>query len=121
MRALCLTYSEMCLLKKYVFGNSVDEIKTDLCLESHEEFFLKKEAIKSKLDISNDLNLIEEAFKMGLLVVDDYILKNINHIAFGMAYNIYILKHSKILIDDLHNIYIKVFDRYLSIIKTHEI
>tara|TARA_R110000868_G_scaffold410746_2_gene700085 strand:+ start:606 stop:941 length:336 start_codon:yes stop_codon:yes gene_type:complete len=110
----------MCFIKKYASGISIDQIKTDLNIEHHEDFFKSKDIVKLKLGIIDDIDLIKEAFNLGLLVVDDFILKNIYHIVFGMAYNMYLDNiKNKTTVDGLQNIYLKVFIVYLCILKTH--
>nr|WP_321411307.1 hypothetical protein [uncultured Allomuricauda sp.] len=121
MQAKPLTHIEIFFLKKYASGIPIDEIKKDLNIESNEDFILKKEVIKLKLDITNDLDLINKAFDLGLLVVDDHILKNINHIVFGIAYNVYIYsKRNKNSQKSLSNLYRKVFNTYLCVLQTQK-
>ena len=121
MQVELLTYTEMLFIKKYSYGMFFNEIKRELCIINDYEFAKMKDEVKLKLSIVNDLELINKAFNIGLLVVDDFILKNINHISFGIAYNLYLENEKKQLsIDNLQYLYVKVYNIYLKIIKINK-
>ena len=101
-----LNYTDMFFIKRYALGFSIDQIINELSIKNNSSFFERKREIKRKLGIVNDLNIIDKAYNIGLFVVDNYFLKNTNHIAFGVAYNLYLdREYNQISENNLSDLY----------------
>ena len=117
-----LTEKDMFFIKKKALGIFFNNIKTDLCINSNEEYYDIKTEVRLKLGITNDLGFIQEAFNIGLLVVDNFIIKNLDHIVFGIAYNIYVDNHERLGDSEhLHSLYQKVYETYLCVLDKYKI
>jgi hypothetical protein len=121
MKIELLTEKDMFFIKKMALGVVSNEIMCDLCIKSNEEFYKTKANIKLKLGIVNDLDFVEKAFNMGLLVVDNFILKNMSDIVFAVAYNMYTDAERLNTDDDLQRLYNKVYDTYLCVLNCNRI
>jgi hypothetical protein len=121
MQVELLTENDLFFIKKYASGVFFNKIKSDLNITSYEEFYNEKTAIKLKLGITNDLDLIQEAFNIGVLVVDKFILKNINDIVFGVAYNLYMDGERLQFKEDLQDLYVNVYETYLCVLNRYKI
>ncbi len=116
-----LNYTDMFFIKRYALGFSIDQIINELSIKNNSSFFERKREIKRKLGIVNDLNIIDKAYNIGLFVVDNYFLKNTNHIAFGVAYNLYLdREYNQISENNLSDLYSETLKILEEIIEKNE-
>lgn len=114
-----LTERDMFLIKHMAYGSNFDNLKGDLRIKEFSEFQAFKSNMKLKLGIVNDLDFIELAFKLGVIVVDDFLLNNISHVVFGVAYNLY-MANEVMENESLNSIFSRVYDTYLSVLNINE-
>jgi hypothetical protein len=118
VNSLGFTEKHMLFIQQYINGVFFNTIKKNLNIKTDEEIISLKEEIKNKLLVVSDLEMIQKACDLELVLIDDFLLKNWRDIAFKTAYNVYIYETNNYLErPDLKLIYIKVLRIYVMIFK----
>ena len=119
---LLLNDIEIRFIKDFAYGKPLREIKKHICIDCDKKLMLFKRNIHKKLSIDCDFCLIHKCYKESLFNIDDHFLKTQQHIAFGTAYNIYMLKQNECMYMSftIKELYVKVLRVHVEIINSYK-
>jgi len=85
-----LNLKQLFFIRKLANGVPYNIIKEELCDNSNFKILKLKNEVKVKLKAKDDIDLIKKIINSKVIEINEYFIKNQSHIAFGIAYNLYI-------------------------------
>lgn len=114
---------ELLFIKKYAYGINSDVIKNKICMGCDDKFMALKQEFKMKLNVDCEIQMIQKSYSNNLYNIDNYFLINQQHIAFGIAYNVYLSTKDNPVYSynmTLKELYVKVLRVHVGIIKNYK-